>query len=58
MIDRAIIFLILGFFVFAPSVQSFWSDSVAGWYTSLLFWLALIVAAFLAGQHDTGNQPE
>lgn len=56
MIERLIIFLILGFFVFGPEVQSFWSSDPVSWYANYLVWLALIVACIWS-QSRTGRQP-
>lgn len=46
MIERFIVFLILGFFVFAPEVQSFWSRGPLAWYANYIIWLVLIAACF------------
>jgi hypothetical protein len=46
MVERIVTFLILGFFVFGPKMQSFWSRDPMTWYLNLLVWLVLIVACF------------
>lgn len=56
MIERLIIFLILGFFVFGPEVQSFWSSDPISWYMNYLIWLALI-GACIWSQFRSGRQP-
>ena len=46
MVERIVTFLILGFFVFIPEVQSFWSRGPMTWYVNLAVWLALIAMCF------------
>lgn len=46
MVERIITFLILGFFVFGPEIESFWSTSPLGWFHNYLVWLSLIAACF------------
>ncbi|MEX0943157.1 MAG: hypothetical protein WD002_11495 [Pseudomonadales bacterium] len=58
MIERVIVFLILGFFVFDPGIQSFWSRGPLGWYANYLVWLALIGACYFSGRRaskDAGD---
>jgi hypothetical protein len=56
MIERIVTFLILGFFVFGPQVQSFWSDDPITWYRNYVVWLALIGACFWT-QHRSARLP-
>jgi hypothetical protein len=56
MIERVIIFLILGFFVFGPEIQSFWSRDPIAWYANYLVWLALIAACFWS-QYGSPKEP-
>ena len=56
MIERIIIFLILGFFVFGPEIQSFWSRDPILWYSNFLIWLGLIAACFWS-QHNAPREP-
>lgn len=46
MIERITIFLILGFFVFGPQIQSFWSHAPLSWFHNYVVWLGLIAACF------------
>ncbi len=48
MLERVITFLILGFFVFAPRVQSFWSSDPISWYGQYVIWLLLISLCYLS----------
>lgn len=56
MIERLIVFLILGFFVFGPEIQSFWSKDPLTWYSNYFAWLALVAACWFA-QRDKSRQP-
>lgn len=56
MIDRVVIFLILGFFVFSPEIQGFWSHGPLRWYQNYLVWLVLILACFWS-QTRTSRTP-
>lgn len=51
MIDRVVTFLVLGFFIFAPQIQSFWSIDPVRWYGNYLVWLALIGLCWIAARH-------
>lgn len=53
MVERIVTFLILGFFVFAPEIESFWSHSPLGWYRNYLVWLALIAACFWSQSRES-----
>lgn len=53
MIERIITFLILGFFVFGPEIQSFWVHSPLGWYRNYLVWLGLIAACFWSQRRES-----
>jgi len=44
MIERIITFLILGFFVFSPEIQGFWSHDPLAWYHNYLVWFLLVAA--------------
>ena len=46
MTERIIVFLILGFFVFGPEVQSFWSIGPLAWYGNYIVWFGLIIACY------------
>ena len=48
MIDRILTFLVLGFFVFSPQIQSFWSTDPMAWYINYFIWFALIALCFLS----------
>jgi hypothetical protein len=58
MIDRIITFLILGFFVFGPEIQSFWSRDPFIWYGNLLIWLGLIGACCWSQYRTKTDPPE
>ncbi|MDA0787911.1 MAG: hypothetical protein O2780_00485 [Proteobacteria bacterium] len=54
MLDRLIMFLVLGFFVFSPSIPD-WSQGAAGnWVGIFGFWVVVIFLAFLSS-HATGT---
>lgn len=46
MIEKIISFLVLGIFVFAPSIDSWLREGIPGWYQVYLPWGLLILAAF------------
>lgn len=48
MIDRIIIFLVLGLFVFSPGIQSFWSSDPVSWYGGYIVWFLLVFLSWLA----------
>jgi hypothetical protein len=52
MIERVVVFLILGFFIFDPEIQSFWSRGPLNWYANYLVWLALIGACFFSRERS------
>lgn len=57
-VNRTIIFLVLGFFVFIGEVDSWWSSkSVFGWYANYLPLLGLIGLCIWA-QAAHNNKPE
>jgi len=48
MIDRVVTFLVLGYFVFTPQIQSFWSVDPIRWYGNYLVLFALIGLCWFA----------
>lgn len=48
MIERIVIFLVLGYFIFIPEIQSFWSRDPIAWFTGHLVWFALIALCYFA----------
>ncbi|MCB1691188.1 MAG: hypothetical protein KDI19_00405 [Pseudomonadales bacterium] len=50
MIERIIIFLIMGLFVFSPEIQSFWSTDPVAWYRNHVAWLIVIGLSYLASR--------
>ena len=57
-VNRTIIFLVLGFFVFIGAVDSWWSsESVFAWYATSLPLLGLIGLCICA-QPAHNNKPE
>ena len=45
MLERIIIFIVLGIFVFNPTVSNWWKDEFISWYHVYLPWLFLIAAS-------------
>ena len=58
MVERILIFLVLGFFVFIPETQSFWSEDPISWYIGHLVWLALIALCYFAQPKAPRTPPE
>ena len=58
MIERIVTFLILGFFVFGPEVESFWTQDPIGWYRNYLVWIVLIVACFWSESRESQQPPD
>ena len=48
MIERILTFLVIGFFVFSPQIQSFWSSDPVRWYGNYGVWFALILICYFA----------
>ncbi len=48
MLDRLIVFLVLGFFVFTPSIPDWSAGTTDNWYGVLGFWLGVIFLAFIS----------
>ncbi len=48
MVERITTFLVIGFFVFSPEIQSFWSVDPLRWYANYLVWFGVIALAWLA----------
>ena len=45
MLERVIIFIVLGIFVFSPTVSNWWKADFVAWYHVYLPWLILVVAS-------------
>lgn len=46
-LDRAILLFLLGLFLFASPLTSWWSNPERAWYLPYGLWLGLIVLAFV-----------
>ena len=46
MLERLILFLVLGFFVFSPSIPNWTQTSMTSWYSLYLFWLLTILLVY------------
>jgi hypothetical protein len=57
MLERIIVFIVLGIFVFTPAVSSWWKADFFSWYDIYLPWLLLILAAsWLHWRPDHNNK--
>jgi hypothetical protein len=45
MLERIIIFMVLGIFVFTPDLGSWWKTEFLAWYEVYLPWILLIIIA-------------
>jgi hypothetical protein len=45
MFERIVVFIVLGIFVFSPSVSNWWKGEFVSWYHVYLPWFFLILAA-------------
>lgn len=45
MFERLIIFMVLGIFVFTPTLNSWWEEEFVAWYEVYLPWILLIIVA-------------
>ncbi len=43
MLERIIIFVVLGVFVFSPSLRDWWRSDMSSWYEVYIPWLTLIL---------------
>lgn len=48
MLDRLIVFLVLGFLVFSPSIPDWSPETTENWYGVLGFWLGVIFLALIS----------
>ena len=53
MIERVLTFLVIGFFVFTPQIQSFWSEDPISWYSNYVVWFALILLCLVSVWRET-----
>lgn len=53
MIERILTFLVIGFLVFSPQIQSFWSSDPVAWYANYLIWFALIALCIQSARHES-----
>ena len=44
MLERIIIFIVLGVFVFSPAASDWWGKSYSAWYEIYIHWIFLLLA--------------
>lgn len=51
-LERLIIFIVLGFFIFVADLGSWWQTrSLGEWYGNYIIWIGLIAISYLASNH-------
>ena len=57
MLERVVSFIVIGLFIFSPTIGDWWASSVQAWYMQYLIWILLIVLCFWIDRTNRENLP-